>query len=145
MTRSSFTGMKEDDCTAFAHSRIIRCLRVQDPVVPTSCLARYLHRTACPTGSCWPLTFNIRKVPYGFNPFFYRLSREIFMCTSCFSLDTLKIFNYCLFSCCMRVSAETMHRPGERPLGRRALQGARRARAEGGLTCVNVPGPSLTT
>ncbi len=30
MMRSSFTGMKEDDCTAFAHSRIIRCLRVQD-------------------------------------------------------------------------------------------------------------------
>jgi hypothetical protein len=22
--------MKEDDCTVFAHSRIIRCLRVQD-------------------------------------------------------------------------------------------------------------------
>jgi GMC oxidoreductase len=29
--QSSFTGMKEDDCTAFAHSRIIRCLWVQDP------------------------------------------------------------------------------------------------------------------
>ena len=32
MMRSSFTGMKEDDCTAFAHSRIIRCLRVHHPV-----------------------------------------------------------------------------------------------------------------
>jgi hypothetical protein len=33
MIRSSFMGMQEDDCPAFAHSRILRCLRVQDPTL----------------------------------------------------------------------------------------------------------------
>src|SRR5262249_8334705 len=105
----------------------------------------FSHRMACPLGSCGSMTFNIRNMLYGFNPFFYPVSREIFQCQFCFSVDILNIFNYCLYPWCMRVSAETMRRPGERPWGRRALQGARRARAEGELTCVNVPGLSLTT
>jgi len=67
-------------------------------------------------GSCAPITFNIRKVTYGFKPFFYVVSREIFQCQRCFSLDILNIFNYCL-PYCRRVSAETMCAPWRAALG----------------------------
>jgi hypothetical protein len=121
------------------HARYLRMM------ARTSHLARLQPCMAYPIGSCALITFNIRKPSYGFKPFFYAVSREIFQCQRCFFLDTLNIFNYCLYSYCRRVSAETLRRPGLRSLGRRALQDARRTRAEGELTCRNVPGLSLTT
>src|SRR5215831_7773961 len=121
------------------HARYMRT------IAPTSLRAgsRTVWRALSVAVGQWHLTFAICSMDS--IPFFIQCQERFFNVSFCFSVDILSIFNYCLYPWCLRVSAETMRRPGERPWDRRALQGAGRARAEGELTCVNVLGLSLTT